>query len=206
MNGFEPPKYIASLIQAINDGAKTAQTGLVAVAALGVYLLAVAFATTDDELLLNHTTNIAQFGVQLSPRSTFGIAPLLFVAFHVFTVIRYDMLGTNVRHLTVELEKSGMPEADRERCRQLLVNVEFIVAMMVPRTSPLHSKIFGPVFCLMIAAFPLAVLLSEEISALRYQNNTILWLQRFAVLADILLLIWFFRRNAISGSLIRREA
>jgi hypothetical protein len=36
MDTFEPPKYITSLIAAINDGAKSAQTGALAFAAIGL--------------------------------------------------------------------------------------------------------------------------------------------------------------------------
>jgi len=36
---FEPPKYLASLIAAVNDGAKAAQAGALLFALVGVYLL-----------------------------------------------------------------------------------------------------------------------------------------------------------------------
>jgi hypothetical protein len=125
---FEPPKYIASLIAAINDGAKTAQTGALAFTAVGLYLLATALSTTDEDLLLQHTTSIAQLGVQVPVIFSFAIAPLVFVALHIFTLVRYDMLSTNIRQFRFELE-SQLPwevnRVDRERCRQLLTNVEF---------------------------------------------------------------------------------
>jgi hypothetical protein len=52
---FEPPKYIASLIAAVNDGAKSAQLGALAFTAIGLFLLATAFSATDEDLLLNRT-------------------------------------------------------------------------------------------------------------------------------------------------------
>jgi hypothetical protein len=61
--------------------------------ALGVYLLAVVASTTDEDLLLGHTTNLAELGVQVPPQVSFGIAPLVFVAPHVFTLVRYDLLA-----------------------------------------------------------------------------------------------------------------
>jgi hypothetical protein len=94
---FEPPKYIDQLIGAINDGARSAQAGALAFSAVGLYLLATAFATTDEDLLLEHTTTIAQIGVQMPVVFSFAIAPLVFVATHVFTLIRYDMLAVNLR-------------------------------------------------------------------------------------------------------------
>ena len=42
MKPFEPLKYIARLIAAINDGAKSAQLGALAFTAIGLFLLATA--------------------------------------------------------------------------------------------------------------------------------------------------------------------
>jgi hypothetical protein len=85
---FEPPKYIASLNAAVNDGAKTAQTGALAFSVVGLHLLAAALSTTDEDLLLQRTTSIAQLGVQVPVAFSFAIAPLIFVALHVFTLVR----------------------------------------------------------------------------------------------------------------------
>jgi hypothetical protein len=93
MDSFEPPKYLASLIAAINDGAKAAQTGALAFAAVGLYLLATAFSATDEDLLLDRTLAISQLGAQISVTVSFAMMPILFLALHVFTLIRYDMLA-----------------------------------------------------------------------------------------------------------------
>jgi uncharacterized protein YjbI with pentapeptide repeats len=202
MSDFEPPKYVSSLIAAINDGAKSAQAGALIFLALGVYLLAVAISTTDEDLLLAHTTNLAQLGVQVAPAVSLGIAPLVFVAVHVFTLVRYDLLGANLRHLRETLGSMVPLEADREHCRQLLANVKFVVALTAPPGSPLRSPLFGWVARGVIAVFPVAVLLAVQISALRYQNSSIIFVQRIALLADLVMLVWFFRRAGSGPSMI----
>jgi hypothetical protein len=58
MEAFEPPKYITSLIAAVNDGAKSAQLGALAFTAIGLFLLATAFSATDEDLLLNRALTI----------------------------------------------------------------------------------------------------------------------------------------------------
>jgi cell division protein FtsB len=63
--------------------------------------------------------------------------PILFVALHVFTLIRYDMLAANVRQLSADLAPMVPFEADREQCRQLLANVEFIQGLTAPPGSAL---------------------------------------------------------------------
>jgi hypothetical protein len=69
---FEPPKYITSLIAAINDGAKAAQTGAFAFALIGLYLLATAFSATDEDLLLDRTLAISQLGAQIPVTVSFA--------------------------------------------------------------------------------------------------------------------------------------
>jgi hypothetical protein len=156
MDTFEPPKYIASLIAAINDGARSAQTGALAFAAIGLYLLATAFSATDEDLLLDRTLAISQLSAQIPITVSFAMMPILFVALHVFTLIRYDMLAANVRQFSADLATMVPVEADRERCRQLLANVEFIQALTAPPRSALRSRLFGFVAWVVIAGLSVA--------------------------------------------------
>jgi hypothetical protein len=81
-DGFEPPKYIASLIAAVNDGAKAAQAGALFFALVGLYLLATAFSASDEDLLLGRTMTISQIGATLPVSFSFAIAPFVFVFLH----------------------------------------------------------------------------------------------------------------------------
>jgi len=191
---FRPPEYISSLIAAINDGAKTAQTGALALAALGIYLAAVALSTTDVDLLLGQTTTITQLGVQVSPGVSFGVSALVFVALHVFTLIRYGMLATNLERFRTDLDDMVPGEADRDRCRQLLANVEFVVSRAADPQSPLYSHLFGWVFIAVIGFFPVVVLIIQHLSALRYQDPIVDLEQHVAMLLELGALVWFLGR------------
>jgi hypothetical protein len=181
-----------------------ARTGALALSALGIYLLAVSVSTTGEDLLLGHTTSIAQLGVQVAPEVSFGIAPLVFVAVHVFTLIRYDLLAVNLRSFRSELDATVPLAADRERCRQLLSKVEFVVALAVPSDSSLYSRLFNWVARAIIAVFPVVVLLAMKISELRYQNVWLNQVQRAALLIDLLMLVWFFSPKRRSSGLAVR--
>jgi hypothetical protein len=196
---FEPQKYIASLIAAVNDGAKSAQAGAVLFLAVGLYLLATAFSATDADLLLGKTVTISQIGASLPASFSFAIAPVVFVFLHIYALVRYDLLAANVRQFVQELRKVT-PESDRERCRQLLANVEFIVVLTAPQGSPLYSRFWPWLFRGIVAVFPVAVLLLVQINALRYQNDLIVNVQRATLALDLVVLVWFFRRNALDGS------
>src|SRR5215475_13876837 len=112
MEAFEPPKYIASLIAAINDGAKSAQLGALAFTAIGLFLLATAFSASDEDLLLNRALTISQLGGAAVPIVfAFGLAPAVFVAAHLYTLMRYDMLAGTLRRFVVDLSKL-VPKAE----------------------------------------------------------------------------------------------
>src|SRR6202040_3261461 len=158
-DGFEPPKYLASLIAAVNDGAKAAQGGALFFALVGVYLLATAFSASDEDLLRGRTVTISQIGATLPVSFSFAIAPIVFVFLHIYTLVRYDMLAANARQFLAELPETVPLEADRERSRQLLANIEFIQALVVPPCSRLYSPVWRWLVRSMVAIFPVAVLL-----------------------------------------------
>jgi uncharacterized protein YjbI with pentapeptide repeats len=194
---FEPSKYLTSLIAAVNDGAKAAQAGGLAFALVGIYLLATAFSASDEDLLRGRTVTISQIGASLPVTFSFAIAPLVFVFLHIYTLARYDMLAANVRQFLVELDFGKLADADRERCRQLLANVEFIHALVAPHASRLYSPVWRWLVRGVIAVFPVLVLLLVQINALRYQSALITRVQQAALVIDLLALVWFFYRNPL---------
>jgi hypothetical protein len=195
MEAFEPPKYITSLIAAVNDGAKSAQLGALAFTAIGLFLLATAFSATDEDLLLNRALTISQLGGTAVPVVfAFGLAPAVFVAVHFYTLIRYDMLVGNLRRFVGDLAVTVPNEADRDRCRQLLANVEFVNALAMPKWSRTSSWMFDWTVRALLAVFPVAVLLIVQLQSLRLQNEWVTWTHHVCIAADLLLLGWFFWR------------
>jgi hypothetical protein len=205
-DGFEPPKYLASLIAAVNDGAKAAQGGALFFALVGVYLLATAFSASDEDLLRGRTVTISQIGATLPVSFSFAIAPVVFVLLHIYTLARYDMLTANVRQFLGELHRTVLFEADRERCRQLLANVEFIQALIAPPGSRLYSPVWRWLVRAVVAGFPVVVLLLVQINALRYQSELITQVQHLGILLDLSALVWFFHRASLDGSASQRES
>jgi hypothetical protein len=204
-DGFEPPKYLATLITAVNDRGKAAQAGALFFALVGIYLLATAFSATDEDLLLGRTLTISQIGATLPVNFSFAIAPLVFVFLHIYTLVRYHMLAMNVRQFLTELGRTVPSERDCERCRHLLANVEFIQALVVRPGSPQYSPMWRWLVCVMLAGFPVCVLLLVQINALRYQSDFITWVQRSVLLIDLIVLIWFFHRNPFREFSLQRR-
>jgi hypothetical protein len=198
---FEPPKYLSSLITNINDDAKSAQIGVLSFSVVGLYLIATSLATNDNDLLLQHTTPIAQIGVQVPVIFSFAIAPVVFLFLHVYTLVRYDMLAANLRQFRTDMQVWVTTEADRERCRRLLSNVEFVQIYTAPRNSALYSRLYRIVVWAMLAWFPVTTLIVVQISSLRYQSDVATRIQQICIVLDVILLIWFFYRQHRRGGL-----
>jgi uncharacterized protein YjbI with pentapeptide repeats len=195
MEAFEPPKYITSLIGAVNDGAKSAQLGALAFTAIGLFLLATVFSATDEDLLLNRALTISQVGGTAVPVVfAFGLAPAVFVAVHFYTLIRYDMLALSIRRFVGDLAAMVPIEADRDRCRQLLANVEFVNARAMPKGSRASSWMFDWTVRALLAVFPVMVLLVVQLQSLRLQSEWVNWTHHVCIFADLVLLVWFFGR------------
>jgi hypothetical protein len=198
MDAFEAPKYLSSLIAAANDGAKSAQTAALAFTLVGLYLLATAFSTTDEDLLLKRTITVSQIGVQVPVIFSYAIAPAVFLFLHVYTLIRYDVLAANLSQFNMDV--LAVPsEADRERCRHLLANVEFVQARTASPKSALHSWVYRVMSWLLLAGFPVATFVAVQISSLRYQSDAVNHTQFGFLALDLLLLAWFFFRQRRRG-------
>ena len=201
MSDFDPPPYIGKLISAINDGAKSAQLGAVAFVFIGLFLLATSFSATDEDLLIGKSISISQLGgVTVPVVLSFGFMPAIFLALHLYTLIRFDLLMQNLRHFEAELRAHVPLQRDRDRCLQLLANTEFIQAVVQPEAS----FVFRWTYRFMLAVFPVAVLLLVQLGSLRLQSDVVNIVHHITILLDILLLIWFFRRQRPSEDSVLR--
>jgi len=201
---FKPSEYLTSLIATINDEAKSAQGSAILFLLVGLYLLATAVGVSDEDLLLGRTVTIAQIGATVPVVFSFAIAPMVFVFLHIYALVRYDMLAGNLRQFRKEVRESVPLESHRERCRQLLVNTEFVDALTASHGSALYSPLSPWLFRAIVAWFPVVVVLFVQINALRYQSDRITLIQLGSLALDLAALVWFFARNPLDVGTPRR--
>ena len=103
------------------------------------------------------------------------------------------------RLLTAELARAVPLAADRERCRALLANVEFVQFLAAPPGSPFRSPLFRFMAWLIVSALPVAVFLAVQISFLRYQSVAITTLHQVCLALDLAALSWFHTRVWLAG-------
>jgi len=204
---WSPPDYLKNLIASINDGAKAAQGGMFLSLIVGLYLVATAISTSDEDLLLGRAVTISQIGVTMPVMVSFALAPLVFVFLHLYTLTRYHLLACNLRHFRVELKARVSPEF-HDHCLHLLANVEFVFAVVADKGTALHSRLWRLVVWVLLGIFPLTTLFLVQISSLRYQGDAVLWSQRTWLAIDLVGLFWFFSRDPFgeakgSGNLVK---
>lgn len=192
-----PPKYLGQLIGSINDGAKAAQTSALFLAFLGLYLSAIAISVSDEDLLNATAIQLSQLGgVSIPVIVSFLLGPILFLLLHASLMMRYGMLVTGLRRFCDDLRKMVPDKADQIRCRNLLANVDFVL-MIAGQDDPCsrgQTWLYKLSLFIFIAAIPVAVLLAVQISFLRYQSETITWVQRGVLLVDLAMLVVFYDR------------
>jgi|GEM_PF-1494677 len=189
-NSWEPPKYLQSLIASINEGARAAQGGLFLMLFVGLYVLATSVSTTDEDLFLGRSVNISQIGAALPVSVSLAIAPIILVFFHLYTLTRYALLASNLRHFKVHL--APLTPDERENCQHLLSNVEFVVSFIESDQTRIFNSLWRRLSLLLLVILPVTTLLMIQISSLRYQSEIILWVQRMVLSFDLIGLVWFF--------------
>jgi hypothetical protein len=187
METFESPN-IANSIETLKDFVKEAQAGA-AIGALtfssvGVLLLTIAFSLTDQDLLLEHSSAIAPLGIQLSPELIFAFGPLLFMFLHAISLVRWDRVNVTLGYFSADIAATVPLASHRERIRQLLPTQVWNQAL---RGLPL----------LVGFSFPVMILLIVRVISIKYQNESVNWVQRVALCADLVVLVWFFRRRRL---------
>jgi uncharacterized protein YjbI with pentapeptide repeats len=112
---------------------------------------------------------------------------------HASLLMRYSMLVTGLRRFCDDLEKT-VPEVDRNRCRDLLTNVDFVL-MIAGQDDPglrRKTRLYRVNLFVSLAALPVAVMLALQISFLRYQSEAITRTQQVVLAADLLMLVIFY--------------
>ena len=195
------------LIDSINQKARAAQVSAAGFYFIGLLLLAFAFSTADLDLIRNTAEPLGALNVPIPVIGGFALAPLVFVAMHGFTLIRYDMLGQDLETYREEIDRVAGDDADlRDWYRHLIANIEFVQVIVLqttvpPRTGPgpharrrQRDRLLYLTAWLGMVLIPLVTLAAIEISALRLQSPVITWTQKGAIVVDVVLLLWFLVR------------
>jgi uncharacterized protein YjbI with pentapeptide repeats len=155
------------------------------------YIGIAAGAVTHRNLLLEDPVKLPFLNVELPLVAFFFLAPILFIVSHAYTLMHFVMLAAKVGVFDAELraQLGGAPETRDAFRRQLPSNifVQFLAGPRDIRDGGLGwllkaiawiTLVIGPVFLLLVI----------QVQFLPYHLEWVAWVQRFAIVADVILL------------------
>lgn len=159
------------------------------------YIAVAAGAVTHEDLLLQRPVKLPFLNVELPLLAFFFLAPLLFVATHVYTIVHFNMLGQKAARFHAELHNQLKDEKEiRDKLRRLLPSNVLVQIFAGP--PELRGGRFGlilkAIVILTLVACPVLLLLLLQIQFLPHHTGWITWAQRGALIFDIAIL-WILR-------------
>jgi uncharacterized protein YjbI with pentapeptide repeats len=184
------------------------------------YIGIAAGAVTHKDLLLENPVKLPFLGVELPLIAFFVLAPIIFIISHAYTLVHFVMLGAKVGTFDLELKKQ-LPDPDKAKTqdnhtalaperpdsretrqglrRQLPSNifVQFLAGPGDIREGGL-GLILKAIAWFSLVIGPVLLLLLIQVQFLPYHLAWVTWVQRFAVLADVILL-WLLWPAVLNG-------
>src|SRR5580704_3213897 len=178
-----------------------------------LYIAIAAGAVTHRDLLLENPVKLPFLNVELPLVAFFVLAPILFIVSHAYTLVHFVMLGAKVGVYDAELraQLGDAPETREGLRRQLPSNifVQFLAGPGDIRKGGL-GWLLKAVAWISLVIGPVLLLLLIQVQFLPYHLEWVTWVQRFAVVADVILLwlLWpavLNRRSKLMWRLERRR-
>jgi uncharacterized protein YjbI with pentapeptide repeats len=156
-----------------------------------LYIGIAAGAVTHRDLLLESPVKLPFLSVDLPLVAFFFLAPILFIVSHAYTLMHFVMLAAKVGVFDAELraQLGDAPETRKGLRRQLPSNifVQFLAGPRDIRDGGL-GWLLKAIAWITLVIGPVLLLLLIQVQFLPYHLEWVTWVQRFAVLVDLMLL------------------
>ena len=166
------------------------------------YIAVATGAVTHADLFLQRAVKLPFLGVELPLKAFFALAPILFLITHAYTLVHFVLLAAKAKRFHAELkaqiQDENAPDAAvlREGLRGQLPSNIFVQFLAGPRE--LREGLFGRFLALIalitLVIAPLALLLLLQIQFLPYHDSAITWTHRVALVLDLALVWWLWRK------------
>jgi hypothetical protein len=174
------------------------------------YIGIAAGAVTHKDLLLENAVKLPFLNVELPLVAFFFLAPILFIVSHAYTLVHFVMLGAKAGVYDAEL-RARLPDAPETReglRRQLPSNifVQFLAGPGDIRKGGL-GLILKTIAWISLVIGPVLLLLLIQAQFLPYHLEWVTWVQRVAVVVDVIVLwlLWPAVLNSRSKLMWRLE-
>jgi hypothetical protein len=166
------------------------------------YLAVAAGAVTHADLFLENPVKLPFLNIELPLLAFFFLAPILFLIVHAYTLVHLVMLTEKAKrfHQALYDSRRNVDASARENLQWQLPSNIFIQFLAGP--SGLRGGLFGwllrTIGWVTLVIAPVLLLLMMQVQFLPFHSSFITWTHRIALVVD-LLLIWWLWRKILSG-------
>jgi len=187
------PKDLGELQKALNEAAGKASVLWTTFITFQLYL-AIAFGSvTHRDLFLENSIKLPLLNVDLPLVGFFVVAPAVLVILHFYVFLQLAGLASRAKDYNTLLGVDVPDASDRQYVRRRLDAFPILQFLAGPRDQRTGFLGFSlrVIAWITLVATPVLILLQAQVTFLPYHREWIVWLQRVAVLID-LVLIWYF--------------
>ena len=167
---------------------------------LSAYLMVAVGSVTHVDLFLENPLQLPLVGVKVPLVVFFWLAPIIYLIVHTYLLLNLKLMSDNVRSWLLRLEttlsKEARPE-ERERVAEehRLALPNFFPVQMLSATKFNRSGFIGGVLLasvlITVAVGPILLLFMFQTQFLPYHAEAVTWVHRLSLIADIVL-VWYF--------------
>ena len=187
---MEQPVNPYSLLEAVNDGSDTVNTGWLIFLAVMSYLVVTVAGISHKELLLASDIPLPILQVKIGLTSFFLFAPILLLLFHLGIVGQLVLLARKTIEFDSALQLLEPTERRTHPLRLELHNFFFVQGIAGPERSATMSSLLHGMSWLTVVILPVVLLLYVQVAFLPYHDVAITSIHRLIVLADVAILIF----------------
>ena len=194
------PFDVEALESAVNNSATRVSAIWISFLIFALYLLIAATTVTQRQLLLADPIKLPVLNIDLPLWGFFFLAPILFVIFHVYTLLQVLLLGRTTAAYNNAVARLELSPMENTSLRQRLANTLFaqIFAGSPREREGFIGWLLRVIVWITLAIAPILVVLAFQFSFLAYHSHIATWTHRLLILVELLafFLIWPLALNA----------
>jgi hypothetical protein len=188
------PFDVKELQSAVNDSATRVSAIWVSFLIFALYLLIAATTVTQRQLLLAEPVKLPVLNIDLPLWGFFFLAPMLFVIFHLYTLLQIMLLSRTAAAYNDAVARVELSPEENTSLRQRLANTLFaqIFAGSPREREGFIGWLMRAIVWITLAIAPVFVVLAFQFSFLAYHSHIATWTHRLLILVELLafFLIW----------------
>jgi uncharacterized protein YjbI with pentapeptide repeats len=189
IGGMANHTTVEELLKACNEAAVHARTIWVTYLLFGTYLAIAIGSTTHRDLLLENPVTLPLLNVGLELVTFFWVAPMLFVIYHLYTLLAHFVLAGKLHAFNSALNNAALLYSVQEEYRWRLHSSFVAQAIAGPERSGLITFGMRAITWITLALAPAILLLSFQVRFLPYHDPLMTWFHRGFLLIDVIL-VW----------------